>query len=144
MIWLIISLTNSLATIGCETIIKSNVGKLFTSYSCFRGLHIHNILPAWISIKKESKSCRTFQKSLPKVTCPTHFYLFQVTCKGRCWAWCFEYLHFRFYPVCQRFHELNEAEWRIDVSANWPSLVQIMACRLVGTKPLYELMLEYC
>ena len=25
-----------------------------------------------------------------------------------------------------------------------PSLAQIMACRLVGAKPLSELMLEYC
>ena len=39
---------------------------------------------------------------------------------------------------------LDEAEWRIYASVNKPSLAQIMACRLVGTKPLSEPMLEYC
>ena len=29
-------------------------------------------------------------------------------------------------------------EWRIYVSVNWPPLVQIMACRLAGAKPLSE------
>ena len=29
------------------------------------------------------------------------------------------------------------------VSVNWPSLVQMMACRLYGVKPLSEPMLEY-
>ena len=29
-------------------------------------------------------------------------------------------------------------------SANYPSLVQIMACRLVGAKPLSEPLMEYC
>ena len=42
------------------------------------------------------------------------------------------------------FYQLIEAEWRIYASVNLPSLVQIMACRLVGAKPLSELMLEYC
>ena len=37
-----------------------------------------------------------------------------------------------------------EAEWRIYASVNLPSLVQIMACRLVGDKPSSEPMLEYC
>ena len=37
-----------------------------------------------------------------------------------------------------------EAEWRIYASVNFPPLVQIMACRLVGAKPLSEPMLEYC
>ena len=37
-----------------------------------------------------------------------------------------------------------EAEWRIYASVNLPSLVQIMACRLTGAKPLSEPMLEYC
>ena len=40
--------------------------------------------------------------------------------------------------------ENNEAEWRIYASVNIPSLVQIMACRLVGAKPLSKPMLEYC
>ena len=35
-------------------------------------------------------------------------------------------------------------EWRIYVSVNSPSLVQIIACRLIGAKPLSEPMLEYC
>ena len=30
------------------------------------------------------------------------------------------------------------------VSVNWPSLIQIMACRLCSTKPFSEPMLEYC
>ena len=32
--------------------------------------------------------------------------------------------------------ELIKAEWRIYASVFWPSLVQIMACHLVGAKPL--------
>ena len=39
--------------------------------------------------------------------------------------------------------QLIEAEWRIYASVIKPSLVQIMACRLVGAKPLSEPMLEY-
>ena len=39
---------------------------------------------------------------------------------------------------------LIEAKWRIYASVNLPSLVQIMACRLVGAKPLSKPMLEYC
>ena len=30
------------------------------------------------------------------------------------------------------------------LSVNWPSLVQTMACRLAGAKPLSEQKLEYC
>ena len=33
---------------------------------------------------------------------------------------------------------------RICASVDWPSLVQITACRLVGTKPLPQPMLAYC
>ena len=40
--------------------------------------------------------------------------------------------------------QLIEAEWRIYASVNQPSLVQIMACRLDGAKPLSEPMMEYC
>ena len=36
-----------------------------------------------------------------------------------------------------------EAKWCIYASVNKPSLVQIMACRLAGTKPLSEPMLEF-
>ena len=39
--------------------------------------------------------------------------------------------------------KLIEAERGIYASVNTPSFVQIMACRLVGTKPLSEPMLEY-
>ena len=39
---------------------------------------------------------------------------------------------------------LIEAGWCIYASVNLPSLVHIMACRLVGAKPLSEPMLEYC
>ena len=42
------------------------------------------------------------------------------------------------------FVKLIEADWRIYSSVNRPSLVQIMACRLVGAKPLSEPMMEYC
>ena len=38
---------------------------------------------------------------------------------------------------------LIEAEWRIYALVNLPSLVQIMACRLAGAKPLSEPLLEY-
>ena len=38
---------------------------------------------------------------------------------------------------------LIEAEWRIYASVNYPSLVHIMACHLVSTKPLSDPMLEY-
>ena len=40
--------------------------------------------------------------------------------------------------------KLIEAEWRIYASVNLPSLVQIMACRLVGAKPLSKPVLENC
>ena len=40
-------------------------------------------------------------------------------------------------------HQLIEAERHIYASINLPSLLQIMACRLVGAKPLSEPMLEY-
>ena len=40
--------------------------------------------------------------------------------------------------------QLIEAEWRIYALVNKPSLVQIMACRLDGAKPLSEPMMEYC
>ena len=36
------------------------------------------------------------------------------------------------------YFKLIEAEWHIYVSVNLPSLVQIMACHLVGAKPLSE------
>ena len=39
--------------------------------------------------------------------------------------------------------ELIEAEWRLYASINKPSLVQIMACRLVGAEPLSESVLKY-
>ena len=39
---------------------------------------------------------------------------------------------------------LIEVEWRIYASVALPALVQIMACRLDGAKPLSEPMLEYC
>ena len=38
--------------------------------------------------------------------------------------------------------QLIEAEWHIYASVNKSSLVQIMACRLTGAKPLSEPMLE--
>ena len=40
--------------------------------------------------------------------------------------------------------ELIEAEWRLYESVKWSSFVQIMACRLIGTKPLSESMLDCC
>ena len=40
--------------------------------------------------------------------------------------------------------KLIEAEWGIYASVNFPSLAQVMACRLSGAKPLSEPMLEYC
>ena len=42
---------------------------------------------------------------------------------------------------CVNYDYLIEAEWRIYAPVNKPSLVQIMACRLVA-KPLSEPMLE--
>ena len=39
---------------------------------------------------------------------------------------------------------LTETEWGINASVNWPPLVQIIVCRLVGAKNLSEPMLEYC
>ena len=39
-------------------------------------------------------------------------------------------------------HCVNPAEWRIYASVKFTSLVQIMACRLFGTKPLSEPMLD--
>ena len=40
--------------------------------------------------------------------------------------------------------KLNEAEWRKYASVNLLSLVLMMACPLAGTKPLLELILEFC
>ena len=40
-------------------------------------------------------------------------------------------------------NEIIEVKWCIYTSVNLPSLVQIMACRLVGAKPLSEPMVEY-
>ena len=40
-------------------------------------------------------------------------------------------------------YELTEAEWHM-CQQHRPSLFKIMACRLFGTKPLYEPMLAYC
>ena len=40
--------------------------------------------------------------------------------------------------------KLIEAEWRIYALVNLSSLFQIMACRLIGAKPLSEPMLDYC
>ena len=58
---------------------------------------------------------------------------------------CVSYLTFytRMYCV-YTYHYLIEAERRIYASVNLQSLFQIMACRLVGAKPLSETMLEYC
>ena len=39
---------------------------------------------------------------------------------------------------------LIEAQWRTYASVNQISLVQIMACRLVGAKTLFQSMLKYC
>ena len=47
-------------------------------------------------------------------------------------------------PSLYLIHWLIEAEWGIYAFVIWPSLVQMMACRLVGTKPLSEPILEYC
>ena len=63
--------------------------------------------------------------------------------------WCLK-LHLKmpppkYRPFCLDLNILTfETEWRIYASVNWPSLVQIMACRLNGAKPLSEPMLEYC
>ena len=68
-------------------------------------------------------------------------------------AWTNAYLvHWRVYAALYiggdeltlNLHLLMEAEWRIYSSINLPSLVQIMACRLVGAKPLSETMLAHC
>ena len=40
--------------------------------------------------------------------------------------------------------ELIETEWHIYASVNYSPFVEIMACRLVGPKPLTEPMMEYC
>ena len=40
--------------------------------------------------------------------------------------------------------KLIEAGRRIYASVNYPSLIQIIACRLGGAKPLSKSMLEYC
>ena len=45
--------------------------------------------------------------------------------------------------MCNNVLSLIEAEWRTYVSVNDLSFVQIMACRLFGTKPLFEQMLAY-
>ena len=54
------------------------------------------------------------------------------------------YLYLLGQRYIDNWHQLIEAEWRIYASVHWPSLDQIMACHLVGAKPLSEPMLEYC
>ena len=41
-------------------------------------------------------------------------------------------------------NQFIEAEWCIYASVNWQPLIQIMACRLVGAKPLSEPVMEHC
>ena len=48
------------------------------------------------------------------------------------------------YSVYRIVSKFIEAELRIYVSVKLPALVQMMAWRLVGAKPLSEPMLEYC
>ena len=57
------------------------------------------------------------------------------------YAWGVRSLHAVESQMSGRF---TGAEWRIYVSVNQQSLVQMMACRLTGAKPLSEPMLEYC
>ena len=47
-------------------------------------------------------------------------------------------------PFLQSVVNIIEAERGIYASVNLPSLLQIMACRLVGAKQLFEAMPEYC
>ena len=51
----------------------------------------------------------------------------------------------KFFEVVENhgLSKLIEAEWRIYASVVQPSLVQIMACRPDGAKPLSEPMMEY-
>ena len=44
----------------------------------------------------------------------------------------------------QGVNSLRPSDAYIYASVNQPSLVQTMACRLTGSKPLYETMLKYC
>ena len=50
--------------------------------------------------------------------------------------------------ILERYDHINTLRpsdaYMIYVSVSYPSLVQIMACRLAGAKPLSEPMLEYC
>ena len=48
------------------------------------------------------------------------------------------------HQVIKKTVSIIAAEWRIYASVNQPSLVQIMAWRLTGAKPLSESVLEYC
>ena len=69
-----------------------------------------------------------------------------------CWCWSYVFVlkldtftektNKTFQSVSSQL-KLIEAEWRRYASVNLSSLVQIMACRLVGAKPLSEPMLEY-
>ena len=45
---------------------------------------------------------------------------------------------------CITINSLRPSDTHIYISVNYPSLVQIMACRLAGAKPLSEQMLVYC
>ena len=52
--------------------------------------------------------------------------------------------HFSCKVECMNYKIQLWINWRTYVSVNLPSLVQIMACRLDGAKPLSEPMLEWC
>ena len=57
------------------------------------------------------------------------------------------WIHIMYLPDVLTFtreslHSLRPSE--ANMSGKCPSLVQIMACRMVGTKPLSEVMMECC
>ena len=57
---------------------------------------------------------------------------------------CYVYTLLSYFKEYWCVYQLIEAEWPIYALANIPPLVQIMACRLVGAKPLSEPMMECC
>ena len=44
----------------------------------------------------------------------------------------------------KQVNPLSEAKRRIYAPVNYPILVKIMGCRLIGAKPLSEPLMDYC
>ena len=100
------------------------------SFGVFFDLHLNKRLSKqWWGRWFETPSCPLWRHCNEHI--PTCFVV--VVLEVFCW---FIYQFTHFIQCC--FTSRIGAEWRIYTSINFPSLVQIMVCRLAGAKPLSE------